>query len=387
MKKKVTVVTTSRADFGLLSPIMDEILRSNKLELQVVATGMHLLEEYGNTVQYVEEKFDKVDKVPIFKGKYDRYSLIESIGNGFIEFSKYLKNHSTDLMLVLGDRSELIVPVYSAMLCNIPIAHVFGGDNIDTYVTYDNNIRHAITKLSNLHFAATKDHAIRILKLGEEEWRVKNVGSPALDYIKNCQFVSKEELKNKLKKIDFNKPFALLTYHPVHTEVDNIKNQINNIIGVLNSFNMQVVCTKPNNDIGNEIIMEAVKEENTKNPNFELAESLSQEEYYSLMKYCEFMIGNSSSIVLESASFNKPSISIGSRQKGRIHGDNVIEADYDADNISKAVDKCINDIDFIEKCREVQNPYGDGNASKRIVKAIEECIDDYKKLVVKKITY
>lgn len=387
MKKVVGVVTTSRADFGLLYPVIRKIQLSSKLEVKVIVTGLHLLKQYGDSLKLVKEKIGDCDIVDLFLDANDKYSTVKSMGIGFMSFSEYLKNKKIDLIMVLGDRTELIVPVYSAMLCNIPIAHLFGGDSVDEYLTYDNNIRHCITKLSNLHFAATESHANRILKLGEESWRVFNVGSPAIDYMKKCEYVSIDSLNKKFSKIDFNKPFALLTFHPVHLELDYIHKQIQIILNVLKNSNIQVVCTKPNNDIGSDIIMNYIQKENLCNDNFFLVDKLTQEEYYSLIKYCSFMIGNSSSIVLESTSLKIPAINVGNRQKGRLHGNNVMDVDYSEEAINSAINKALYDNEFKKTCDNSINPYGDGKTAEKIVGILENMDLQSDRLLIKKITY
>ncbi len=385
--KKIGVVTTSRADFGLLYPIMKKMESSDEFSVRVIATGMHLLKEYGYTIDYVKEKCENVDDVDLFLGNLNKYSLIKSLGIGFISFSDYLKNNEFDLIIVLGDRTELIVPVYSAMLCDIPVCHIFGGDSITNYVTYDNNIRHCITKLSSLHFTATQEHKDRIIKMGEEEWRIFNTGSPAIDYINECEYLSKNDLKKKFSKIDFDKPYCVLTFHPVPTEFDFIEQQINNIIKSLNDKSIQVVCTKPNVDIGNDIIMDKIKNEDNLNSKFLLVKSLAQEEYYSLLKHCSFAIGNSSSGVLETTSFKIPCINIGTRQAGRIREANVIDTDYSVNGIIKCIDQCLHNNSFIDSCKELTNPYGDGKTSNRILEILQVVLADKKKLLIKKNTY
>ncbi|WP_168198215.1 UDP-N-acetylglucosamine 2-epimerase [Crassaminicella thermophila] len=386
MSKKIGVVTTSRADYGLLYPIMKEIQVSKQLSLKIIATGMHLLPQYGYTINNIKSDFKDVDEIDMYLGNPEQYSLVKSIGVGFISFAEYLKYKKMDMIIILGDRSELIVPAYSAMLCGIPIAHIFGGDNIDKYVTYDNNIRHSITKIASIHFTAIREHSERIRKLGEEEWRIHQIGSPALDYIKKCNYITKEELQKKFKRIDFSKPYCVLTFHPVHTEVNDISTQIKNIIEAINTFNLQVIATYPNNDVGSKIIIDYLKKESNKNDKFVLTNSLLQEEYYSLLRYSRLMLGNSSSGVLESTSFRIPSINIGSRQRGRIKGDNVIDTDYSVNQIENAIEKSLNNKKFIKLCKNSINPYGDGNASKKLVEVLEN-IGDYNKLIYKRITY
>jgi UDP-hydrolysing UDP-N-acetyl-D-glucosamine 2-epimerase len=273
------------------------------------------------------------------------------------------------------------------MLCDTPVCHIFGGDSITNYVTYDNNIRHCITKLSSLHFTANQDHKDRIIKMGEEEWRVFNTGSPAIDYINDCRYLSKNYLQNKFTKINFYKPYCVLTFHPVPTEFTFIEQQIMNVIKSLNEKDIQVVCTKPTNDIGNEIIINKIKGEGNLNSNFLLVDSISQEEYYSLLKYCSFVIGNSSSGVLETTSFKIPCINIGTRQTGRVREANVIDADYSINSIMKCIDKCLNDKKFLEICKECTNPYGDGQTSSRILEILDVVLADKKRLLIKKNTY
>jgi GDP/UDP-N,N'-diacetylbacillosamine 2-epimerase (hydrolysing) len=388
VRKILGVVTTSRADFGLLYPIIHVLENSDYFKVKVIVTGIHLLKEYGCTVKYVEKKCKNVDKVDLFMSTNNRCNLVKSIGIGFMSFADYFANNNFDAIMVLGDRQELIAPVYSSMIYNIPIVHLFGGDSIDSYVTYDNNIRHCITKLANIHFTATEEHAIRIRKLGEENWRIFNVGSPAIDYINNCNYINRYELQNKFNKINFNNQYCVLTYHPVPTEINHIYQQIDNLIQALNSIDIQVICTKPNNDLGSEIILDRIQKENNVNSKFLLLDSISQEEYYSLLKYSTFMIGNSSSGILESSTFGIPSINVGDRQLGRIKGDNVIDVTCYVSDITKAIRKCIIDDDFKIACKNSRNPYGDGTASLKILEILKDLLlYDKKKLLIKKITY
>ncbi|CAB1241665.1 UDP-N-acetylglucosamine 2-epimerase [Clostridiaceae bacterium BL-3] len=386
--KNIGIVTTSRADFGLLYPIINVLDNSDYFRVKVIATGMHLLKEYGYTLKYVKDKCRDVDKIDLFMPVIDKCALVKSIGIGFMSFADYFVNNNFDAIMVLGDRCELIVPVYSAMIYDIPIIHVFGGDSIESYVTYDNNIRHCITKLANIHFTATKEHAIRIKKLGEEDWRIFNVGSPAIDYISSCNYLSKDELQNKFNKINFCNQYCVLTYHPVPTEIEYIGKQIDAMIQALNLADIQIICTKPNNDLGNEIILDRIKREDSVNSKFLLVDSVSQEEYYSLLKYSTFMIGNTSSGILESSAFNIPSINIGSRQLGRIKGKNVIDVTCYVDDIIKAVKKCREDDNFRTICKTCENPYGDGTAGFKILKILKKLLSmDKKKLLIKKNTY
>ncbi|MHC1682815.1 MAG: UDP-N-acetylglucosamine 2-epimerase [Clostridiaceae bacterium] len=384
--KTIGVVTTSRADFGLLYPIMKEIEKSKELKLKIIVSGLHLLKECGETLENIKKKFNDFDVVDLYLPQNDKYKTVKGVGIGFMSFSEYIKYNKLDLMIVLGDRVELMVPVYSAMICGIPTAHIFGGDSIDQYITYDNNIRHSITKLAHIHFTANENHSKRVEMLGEEKWRIFTVGSPALDYIKNCTFIDINLLQEKFNKINFKEQYAVFTYHPVHLELDNVELQIDTILKCLKVNNLQVICTKPNNDIGSEVILEKIKKEHVSNTKFLLVENISQEEYYSLLKYSSFMIGNSSSGVLESTSFEVPSINIGTRQKGRIQGKNVIDTDYSFEEINGAILKCL-DSEFKKKCKSYTNPYGDGTSSKKIVNEIITLLNSDKNLLIKKMTY
>lgn len=378
MKKKIAYISGSRADFNLEAPLLREIDQSKVLDLQLFVTGMHLMPKFGKTVNLVKEKFPKSSIINI---KFEKDSH-EGMAIFAVKFAKEIvnefKKNRPDLVLVHGDRIEMLCTTLVAFYMGLPIIHVQGGDKTSTV---DDSARHAITKMSNLHFPATKKSAERIKMMGEESWRVNVVGTMGVDALLEVQTLSKTNLYKKLK-LSTNSKFILVLYHPISEEMDLSGEHMQKIINACKRFNIPVVIIYPNSDPGSSQIIEVINKEKN-NPLFRIFKNLDYSTFVSLEKYVDVWVGNSSAGVVESASFKTPVVNIGIRQNGREKGINVIDVGVDEEEIYLAIKKSLYDQKYLKSLEKCVNPWGDGKATKRILRILENLAID-KKLLIKK---
>jgi len=366
-KRKICVVTGTRAEYGLFYPIMKKIQLSKKLELQLVATTMHLSEEFGCTYKQIEEDGFIIDKkIENLIASDTKSSIAKSTGLVIMLLAEAFNHLQPDLVLILGDRFETHGAATTAMLMNIPIAHIHGGEITEGAV--DEQIRHSITKMSYLHFTSTEIYRNRVIQLGENSTRVFNTGAPGIDNIVSMDLLSKEALEIELSwKI--NSPTALFTYHSETLSSANVKEDIKNILTIIQQSNINVLFTYANADDGGRIINQAIeKVVNTNNKKYFVAKNLGQLKYLSAMRHIDLLIGNTSSGIIEAASFQKPVINIGNRQKGRLQSNNVINCTIE--QLTKAIPKALSSK-FREYTMNVINVYGNGDTSCKIVNILE----------------
>lgn len=384
-KHKVCIVTGTRAEYGLLKPTIEAINNSHSLTLQLVSTGMHLLPEFGLTNERIKEDGFVIDaEVPMIVGGDTKSSMSSSIGVGIIALTQAFNMLDPDIVLLLGDRFEIFAAAIAASYSGRVLAHIHGGDKL--LGGYDEYTRHAITKISHVHFPATDKSAKRILQLGEEPERVFIAGSPSLETILSKTLLSKKELFNLLN-VDYNQDFILLVQHPLSTEPDNSKMEIKLTLDRLLKHDYIVVVIYPNTDPGGLKMIEVIKAYEKKYPRRIFSfKSLPFEHYLSLLKHCTFMIGNSSSGIIESSSFHIPVINIGKRQQGRERADNVIDVDYNSKSIDNAIDKVLNDPVYMETVKNCKNPYGEGTTSKIICDVLSNLVIN-EDMLTKRITY
>jgi GDP/UDP-N,N'-diacetylbacillosamine 2-epimerase (hydrolysing) len=381
--KSIAVVTGTRAEFGILTPILAEIMRSKELELHIIATGMHLSKKHGYTLRDVELSGFKIDEVVDMSPCDDsEASMAKALGKGIIGVTEAFERINPDIVLVLGDRSEAFAGAIAGAYMNRVVAHVHGGEV--TKGCIDESIRHAVTKLAHIHFPATKDGANRIIKLGERPENVHVVGAPALDVILNAPRCPPEELVKELN-LDLGKPIILAIQHPVTTQVTEAAKQMRITLEALKTVKAQTILIYPNNDAGG-MSMIRVIEESRLPPYIKPYRSLPQGQYLGLMSIATAMVGNSSSGLIEAPSFGLPFINIGIRQEGRLRGENVIDVPHDKDAIIEAIGRAINNKAFREKVKKGRNPWGDGKASGRIVDVLKSLVID-DGLLQKQITY
>jgi len=386
-KRKIAVVTGTRAEYGILRPLLEKIKKSVFFELLLIVTGMHLLEEYGMSIREIEEDGFLINaKVMMYK-REDPEILYHgrALARGVKGFTEVLSEMDPDVLVVIGDRLEPLAAALAASTLNIVIAHIHGGDKTDSG-HIDESIRHSITRFSHIHFTATKSHTERLIKMGEEPWRIFEVGALALDSVVNCEkFIPREELFPKLGISLKNSKVIVCVFHPVHLERESAREQIGEIMNTLEELKIESVVIYPNNDGGSKDIIKEI--ERYKNlPFIKIFPNLSHSEYISLLKCADVLIGNSSSGIIEAPSIGLPVVNIGSRNTGREHADNVIFVDAEREKIEEAIKVALYDEEFVERARKCKNPYGDGRTSERIVDVLSKITID-KELLRKKITY
>ena len=380
--KKIAAITGTRAEYGILKSVLREIETNPELNLSLIAIGMHLSTEFGYTLKEIEEDDFEIDaKIDVLHSEDTGVAMSKSIGRCMTRTASALEKIKPDVLLILGDRSEMLVGAVSATYMAIPIAHIHGGD-ISGNV--DDPVRHAITKLAHIHFAATKESADRIIKMGEEPWRVHVVGAPGLDLILNEKMPEPGEIARKYA-LDLSKPILLVVQHSVIAEADDAPNQIRETLEAIVELGYQTILIYPNADAGGRRMIEVIREYE-KFPFIKTSRSVAHKDYLGLMNLASVMIGNSSSGIIEAPSFGLSAVNIGPRQKGRQRAENVIDVDYDKEEITTAIQKSLNDEKFKEKVKNVKNFYGDGKAGMRIASVLSDIKID-KKLLEKRMTY
>lgn len=338
MKKKVCVITGSRAEYGLLKGVMQKIKDSANMELQIIATGMHLSPEFGLTYKEIEsDGFNINYKVEMLLSSDTAVSIVKAMGIGLISLSDVLETLKPQLILVLGDRFEILSAVSAALVMRIPVAHIQGGETSQGAI--DESIRHAITKMSHFHFVATPKYKDRVIQLGEEPKNVFLVGGLGVDNIKSLSLLDKAELEKNLN-LKFTKENLLITFHPVTLENSTEQAQIEELFFALEQQkNATLIFTLPNADAGGRKIIELIHNFVSCHSNAYVFTSLGQLRYLSLLQYIDVVIGNSSSGLLEVPSFKKPTVNIGDRQKGREKAKSVIDCDPNRISIDLAITK------------------------------------------------
>ena len=380
-KKKIAYITGTRADFGLMTPILRAINNSDKLNLHIYVTGMHLLPEFGKTINQIKKEFRKITKIEATFRTDDRAGMVNFCSVFLSKLNRAFINNSPDFVLILGDRPEMLCTTMVCLYLGIPVGHIQGGDKT---FTVDEVARHAITKLSHFHFPATKLSARRIKKMGEEDWRICVVGAPALDVILGEKLPNRKTLFKYLK-INPEQKIILLTQHPVSEEWQKAGKQVKETIAAIKEFNLPVVAIYPNADAGGRRIIREFKEEKN-NPLFHFFPNLEYKQFLALERETAVWVGNSSAAMVESSSFKTPVVNVGIRQIGRQHGNNVINVGYNKKEIYSAIHKSLFDKTYLSRLKKVVNPWGDGKTGPRVAKILEE-LEINSKLLNKQITY
>ena len=376
-KRKVCIVTGTRAEYGLLQCLLQELKQNPDFVLQLIVTGMHLSPEFGLTYKTIEQDGFPIDaKVEMLLSSDTPTGIAKSIGLGIISFADALDRLRPDIMVVLGDRYEILAAVQAAMVFRIPIAHIAGGDT--TEGAMDEAIRHSITKMSHLHFATNEQAARRIEQMGENPKHVFCVGNPGIDCIKKTVLLSRRELEEAMG-FKFLEQNFLITFHPATLEEAASQWQFAELIAALDAFGPQtgLIFTKPNSDTEGRVIVSMIDHYVTTHENAKAFVSLGQLRYLSVIAQVDAVIGNSSSGLYEVPSFQKPTVNIGDRQKGRLKASSVIQCGNRAEEIYTAIQTALQ-LD----CHNTFNPYGDGTASRQIVAALKS-FPDYKSLLKK----
>ena len=367
--KKICVVTGTRAEYGQLRFLIQGIEQSKHLKLCLIATGSHLSNKFGLTYKDIEADGLNINyKIKILGDSDTSESIAKSMGRLMIKLADVFKEEKPNLVLILGDRYEIFVAASSAMIARIPIAHIHGGEKTEGAI--DDAIRHSITKMSHFHFVAHNEYRKRVIQLGEDPKKILTVGGLGVDCIKNIQFLDIQELQKSLS-FTFGEKNLLVTFHPVTLEKGSTLIQMKELLSALSELKKtHIIFTMPNADPENEVIISMLKEFVNQYKNSKLFSSLGQLRYLSTILHVDCVIGNSSSGLCEVPSFKKPTINIGNRQKGRIKAGSVIDCDPNRVEILKAIKKSYS-VNFMKKLKYTKNPYGSGDASKKILKYLE----------------
>lgn len=378
--KKIAVITGTRADYGHLYPILKGIDAQKDLKLHLIVTGMHLMREFGYTVREVEQDFEVYAKVNTYPRADTGASVAEALGLCVAKLTEAIEELRPDVILVLGDRWEMLAAAIVGTYLSIVVAHIHGGDVSETV---DEHVRHAITRLAHLHFPATKESAERIIRMGEQTWRVHHTGSPRVDIIMNHDYPDPMLVAERLG-LDMSRPTILVVQHPVSVEVDQAADQIGTTMKALVELGHQAVVIYPNADPGGRRIIRVIQEYAKKYSFIKASKNLPQRDYLGLMKFADVMVGNSSSGIIEAPSFSLPFINLGTRQHGRERGCNVIDVNYDAGEIVEAVNVALNNGDFRVKIKQGGSPYA--GSGEKIANILSE-LKITPNLLQKKITY
>lgn len=365
MSLRVAALSVGRSDYGIFVPVLRLLQQDEKLDLRLIVAAAHLDPKYGNTVQEIErDGFPIEARLPITMHGDSRQDVAAAIGLCVQEFASAYQRIQPDLLLLLGDRYEMFAAAIAALPLRIPIAHIAGGEL--TFGAIDDAIRHATTKLSHIHFATTSVYAQRIRQMGEEPWRVHVTGSPSIDAILALEPISQAELEAEIG-LDLHRTL-LITYHPVTLE-DNQTEHISNLLSALSASGQCLLFTYPNADAQNSEIICRVKEFVEHTSRARLISNLGHRKYHSLQRYVAAMVGNSSSGIVEAASYHLPVINIGNRQAGRVRTTNVIDVGNSKEEISKAIELAVSSA-FRNSIANIENPYGDGRAAERILRVL-----------------
>ena len=393
-RRRVAIFTGNRAEYGLQFPILRAVAADPRFEYFLLVGGAHLQQDFGSTVAEIEADGLRVyRKVDIEMTHDTPFATAQAIGTGVLSVSHILDELRPDVLIVYADRFESFAAMIAGTQMNVPTAHVEGGDYTEGGAL-DDSVRHAMTKLAHLHFATNEQAAVRIRRLGEESWRVHVVGLPALDLVAAGEYSSPDVVARELG-ISLDRPVVLFCQHSVTTEFDQAVEQIRPSLAALERLaadGVQVIVTYPNNDAGGRRIMEEIQRLAARNvPGVQVHKSLGRRRFHGVLNVIGgvtggAMVGNSSAGIKETPAFGCPSINIGSRQQGRLRGVNLLDVGYNAGAIESAIRRALDDPDFIRQCRDGENPYGAGDAGRRIADVLAAVPLDAR-LLQKKLTY
>lgn len=382
MTRKICVVTGSRAEYGLLRLVMAGIRNAGGCALQVIATGMHLSPEFGLTYREIEADGFAIDrKVEVLLSADTPSAIAKSMGLGIIGFADALRDLAPDLMVVLGDRFEIFSAAAAALIATIPIAHLHGGEL--TEGAFDDALRHSITKMSQLHFVAAEEYRRRVIQLGEQPERVFNVGGLGVDSVHRAALLSKKDVERDLG-ISFATHNLMITFHPATLDDGDSTSQMSELLAALDEFpNTRLIFTMPNADTSGRELIRQTEQFVESHPNASAFTSLGQLRYLSCLQFVDGVVGNSSSGLTETPSFRKGTVNIGGRQRGRLKADSVIDCVPVRAAITAAIRRMYS-LPFQQQLHTVRNPYGEGGASEKIVRIIQ---DEPLESIVKKTFY
>lgn len=378
--RTIGAVTVARSDYGIYWPLLCKIQSAPDLRLHLIVSGMHLSPEFGLTVEAIEaDGFEIGERVEMLLSSDTPEGIAKSMGLGAIGFAQAYARFRPDVLIVLGDRFGMYAAALAALPFKIPVAHIHGGEVTEGAI--DDALRHSMTKLSHLHFVSTQEYARRVIQMGEEPWRVTVCGAPSLDNLHSVKLLGVPEIE-AIFGLRLDRPPLLVTFHPVTLEYEQTEWQVGELLAALEASERPVVLTMPNADTGSRTVMRMLGEFVRAHPLAWRVDNLGTQGYFSLMAVAAAMVGNSSSGIVEAASFELPVVNVGSRQRGRVRGVNVIDVDYPRTSILEGLQKAL-DPHFRAKLRGMHNPYGAGTASEKIVEVLRKVrLDD--KLVMKR---
>lgn len=368
--KKIAVITTTRAEYGLLKPVVEQLRKheSEDIRIELVVSGTHLSSRFGMTVNEIDQRIDHKIEIPV--NTDSDLDISKNQAEALIRFTELFVSEKYDAVVVLGDRYEMLSVAVAAGNTRTPVFHLCGGDTSEGAL--DEWIRHSISKISYLHFVTNEVSRKRVIQLGEDPSRVFNFGSTSIDNILTIADMDKSEALESIGLSDCD--YALCTYHPVTTKKEDPKSQIEAFMNAIQAFpDLTFIVTKSNADRGGESINRMLDDAEKSIPNLHVFTSLGVRRYLSLMKYSKFVLGNSSSGIIETPAFHIPTVNIGDRQRGRLQSESIINCGEDTNAIKSAISEALSEH-HMEICRSVVSPYGDGNAASRIADKVIECV-------------
>ncbi len=378
-RRHIAYVTGTRADYGLVRNTLAAVALHPRLKLSVLATGMHLMPEFGATIREVERDGFDLHKIPATYRKDDQASVPEFLGTFILGLTHLLRTLRPDFLLLLGDRAEMLGAASVGLYLGIPIAHVHGGEVTSTV---DEPVRHSISKLANLHFPATLRSARRLLRMGERAEHVHRVGAPGLDGIHDGLLDT--EALDELFRVDCSRPFAIVLQHPVSLDHQRSGYQMRQTLLAIKALGIPALVIYPNADPGARMLIQII--ERFRGSLIRAFKNIRHVEFLSLLKHASVLVGNSSAGIIEAASFKLPVVNIGPRQAGRERSGNVLDVEHDTKQITAAIRKALQDAAFRQHVRSCRNVYGDGKTGPRIARVLSEiAIDDH--LLQKHLTY
>lgn len=388
--KKICVVTGTRAEYSLLKNTIFELKKENNIDLKVVATGAHMSSEFGSTYREIEQDGIEIySKIPMLPDEDTNLSVLESMSDGLKDFANFFNKEKFDLVILLGDRTEIFIVATAAMIMRVPIAHIHGGEL--SLGAIDNALRYSISYMSNIHFVATEASKKRLMQVGIDENQIYFVGAPGVENVLKTEIISKEELSDKID-FNLNDKYAVILFHPETlaeiSEEEQITELLSGIEKSVNDKNMKYIIISSNADKGGRKINTLFKEFADKYNNIVFKSNLENQDYLSLVSNAEFLIGNSSSGIIEAPSLKIISITLGDRQKGRESASSIIHLNIDKNEISEIIDAILNDDDFKNNIN-FKNPYEKADTSKKIkeviLRELEKGVQIQKKFIDRKI--
>ena len=381
--KRIAPITFTRAEYSSFVPVLEVLRETPDFETQLIVSGTHLLPQFGNTVEQIEtDGFSVADRIPMEISSDTPEAVAGAVGLVMGGFARSFARLKPDLLLLVGDRLELLAPATAALAARIPVAHISGGDLTEGAI--DNQVRYAVTQMSHLHFVAMQEHANRLLRMGEEPWRIHVVGEPALDLLKDMRLLSRNELAKNLG-VELKPPVLVVTYHPTTLGAASADEEIESLIQALEQIPGTLIITMPNADVEWQTVMARLGEFVSRRSSARLYPSLGAMRYYSLLSHADLMVGNSLSGIWESPSFKIPVVNIGDRQRGRHRAGNVIDVPCAREQILNGIQRALSH-EFRTSLAALTNPYGDGGASARILKLLKK-LDEMPELQIKSFTF